>query len=195
MRRPERHAGLGHPGAARLARGQGDAEIGHQRLAVVQHHVLGLDVPVDHAVPVRVVERRGHLGRDSQCVGDRELLLPDEPVAERFPFDERHDIEEKGVGLARIEQRQDVRVLQVGGGSDFAQEALGADDGGELRPEHLDRHPAVVLRVLREEDRRHATLAHLALEAVAVGERDAEAVHEHGHGRSRAGDCRQVAGI
>ena len=46
--------------------------------------------------------------------------------------------------LSAIEQRQDVRVLQVGGGLDLAQEPLGADHRGELRPQHLDRDLAVV---------------------------------------------------
>ena len=66
-------------------------------------------------------------------------------------------------------QRQDVRVLEVGGGLDLAQEPLGADDRGQLGPQHLDRDLAVVLEVLGEVDGGHAALAELALEAVAVG--------------------------
>ncbi len=58
VRRAERHAGLGHPAPAGLAGRERDAEVGDQRLAVVQQDVLGLDVAVDHAVAVGVVERR-----------------------------------------------------------------------------------------------------------------------------------------
>ena len=50
------------------------------------------------------------------------------------------------------------------------EEPLGADDGGQFRPQHLDRHAAVVLDVLGQVDGGHAALAELALEAVAVGE-------------------------
>ena len=57
VRRAERHAGLGHPAPAGLAGRERDAEVGDQGLAVVQQDVLGLDVAVDHAVAVGVVER------------------------------------------------------------------------------------------------------------------------------------------
>ena len=169
VRRAERHAGLGHPVAAGLARGQGDAEVGHQRAAVVQQDVLGLDVAVDHPVPVGVVERRGHLGGDPHRVGHGELLLPVEPAPERLALDEGHDVEEEAVGLARVEQREDVRVLQVGGELDLGQEPLGADDGGELGPEQLEGDLPVVPEVLGQEDRGHAAGADLALDPVAVG--------------------------
>ena len=48
--------------------------------AVVEKDVLRLDVPVNHVVPVRVVERTGDLGGDANCVGDRELLFARQPV-------------------------------------------------------------------------------------------------------------------
>ena len=77
-------------------------------------------------------------------------------------------------------------MLQVGGGLDLGEEALGADDGGELGPQHLDRDLAVVLEVVGEVDRGHAALAQLALKAVAVGEGGGEAGENVGHFRSRS---------
>ena len=56
-------------------------------------------------------------------------------------------------------QRQDVRVLEIGGGLDLAQEPLGADHRGQLGAQDLDRDLAVVLEVLREVHRGHAALA------------------------------------
>ena len=171
MRRAERHPGLGHPGAAGLARGERDAEVGHQRAAVVQQDVLGLDVAVDHAVPVRVVEGVGHLAGDADRVVHRELLLAVEPVAQRLALDEGHDVEEVAVGLARVEQRKDVRVLQIGGELDLGEEPLGPDDGGQLGPEHLEGDPAVVAEVLGQIDGGHPAGPDLPVEAVAVGQR------------------------
>ena len=70
-------------------------------------------------------------------------------------------------------------MLQVRRGLDLGEEPLGADDGGELRAQHLDRDLAIVLQVLGEIDGRHAAGAELALDAVAVGEARGEAFDAH----------------
>ncbi len=52
------------------------------RVTVVQQNVLGLDVAMDDAVPMRVVERACYFARDAHCVGDRKLTLAVEPSRE-----------------------------------------------------------------------------------------------------------------
>ena len=151
--------------------GEGDAEVGHQRRPVLQQDVLRLDVAVDHALAVGVVERGGDLAREPERLLDRKLPLADQPGAERFAGDERHHVVEQAVGLARVEQSQDVRVLQVGGDLDLGQEPLAADHGGELGVQHLDGDLAAVPQVLGEVDDGHAALAELPVDAVAVGQR------------------------
>ena len=96
-------------------------------------------------------------------------------------LDEGHDVEQEAVGLARVEERQDVRVLEVGGELDLGQEPLGADHGGELGAQQLERHLAVVLEVLGEVDGGHAAGADLTFDPVAVGEGYLEAALELGH--------------
>ena len=61
-------------------------------------------------------------------------------------------------------------MLEAGGEADLPLEPLGAERGGELRQQHLERDRAVVLEVAREVDHRHAPAPELALEGVAVGE-------------------------
>ena len=73
-------------------------------------------------------------------------------------------------------------MLEVGRELDLGQEALGADHGGELGPEHLEGDAAVVADVLGEIDGRHAAGADLAVEAVAVREGGLETAEELGHG-------------
>ena len=67
-------------------------------------------------------------------------------------------------------------MLEAGGGLDFGEEALGAEDGAELGVQDLDGDLAVVLEVLGEVDGGHAALAELTLDAVAIGEGDGEAL-------------------
>ena len=70
-------------------------------------------------------------------------------------------------------------MLQRRGGLDLHHEPLGAEHGGEFGLEDLERDLAVVLQVLGEVHGRHAALAELALDAVAVGERHRESVADH----------------
>ena len=159
----------------------------------MQQDILRLDVTVDHVVPVGVVESAGHLGGDAHCVGNGELLLAGEPVAQRFSLHKRHDVVEERLGQtvrrpvgpsvrhATIKQGQDMRVLQVGRGLDLGEEPLRADDGGELRAKDLDRHLAIVLEVVGQVDGGHPPLPQLPLEPVAVGEGGLEALRNGRH--------------
>ena len=140
----------------------------------MEEDVFRLDVAVDDAVAVRVVERVGDLGGDPQRVLDRELLLAIQPVAQRLAVDERHDVEHRAVHLSRVVQGEDVRMLQVGGGADLGEEPRAADDRGELGLEDLHGDLAVVPEVVGEEDGGHPPRADLALDAVSVRERGGE---------------------
>ena len=61
-------------------------------------------------------------------------------------------------------------MLEVGGDLDFLEEPLGTEDSSQLGSEDLHRHLAMMLQILGEVDRRHATRPELALDPVAVGE-------------------------
>ena len=169
-RRTERHAGLGHARAAGLLHGEGDAEVGDQGLAVLQQDVLGLDVAVDDAALVGELEGGGDFLREPQRVVDGKLLLAMEPGPEGLALDEGHHIVEEAVGVAGVDQPQDVGMLEAGGGLDLGEEAVAADDGTELGVEDLDGDLAVVLQVLGEVDGGHAALAELTVETVTVGQ-------------------------
>jgi hypothetical protein len=156
--------------AAGLLHGERDAEVGDQRLPIVQQDVLGLDVAVDHALAMCVVERAGHLAGDAHRVGDRQLTFALEARTQRLAGDERHHVVQQAVGFAAVEQRQDVRMLQSRGGADLGEEALAAECGAEVGVQHLDGDIALVLEVVREVHGGHAASAEFALDAVAVGD-------------------------
>ena len=84
MRGAEGQPGLGDPGAAGLGHGQRDAEIGDHRLARLEQDVLRLEVPVDHAVGVGVVQGVGEQGDQANRLIHRELALALEPGAQRL---------------------------------------------------------------------------------------------------------------
>ena len=71
--------------------------------------------------------------------------VPLEAFPEGLPLHVRHDVVERRAGLARVEQRQDVGVLEPGGGLDLGQEALGSDPRGQFGLQDLDRHRPVML--------------------------------------------------
>ena len=73
VRRAETQSRFGHAAAGGGAHRERDAEVGHHRAAVVQEDVLRLDVAVDHAVPVRVVQRVSDLAGDAHRFVDAEL--------------------------------------------------------------------------------------------------------------------------
>ena len=164
---------------------------------LVQQDVLRLDVAMDDAVPVRVVERVGDLA--SRCAPRRRCgscFSRSSRSRSDLALDERHDVEDGAVGRPRVEQRQDVRMLQVRRRLDLAQEPLGAD----ARRRAPARSTLIAtwrscLRSCGEVDGGHAAGAELALDAVAVGETCTEArdvvVHSSARKTARLSNARQ----
>jgi hypothetical protein len=176
-RSPERQTSLSDPSTTGLSHSQGDPEISYDRTAVVEQNVLGLDVPVDDVVPVRIVKGTRDFSCDSDRVGDGELLLLVESLAKGLTFDIRHDVIRPTLQLtyvladeSRVNQPKDVGVLQIGGDSDLLEESLCAQDRRQLGVQNLDSDLAVVFLVVRKIDGRHAAAAQLALDEIG-GER------------------------
>src|SRR2546430_15948849 len=88
--------------------------------------------------------------------------------AEALALHVRHHVIEEPVRFPGINECQDVRVLQLRRETDLAQEPLGAEDGGKLRAEHLERDGAVVLEIASQIARGHPAAAELALDRVAA---------------------------
>ena len=180
-RRPNRQPRLGELLAAGRIDRPRDAEIGNDRVAVLDEDVLRFDVAVDDIAFVRRVERVGHFARELHGIVNRQLLLAIQEIAQRLALHVGHHIIKETVLLPRIEQRQDVRVVELCGNRDFAEEAFGADRGGEFGAQDFHRYLAVVLEVLGEVDCSHASGAQLFLDGVAIGKGGFEAVKGVGH--------------
>ena len=198
----DREPGLGETVARAGLERAGHPEIGeqrvrrHARLAAggAQEHVLGLEVAVHDAVRVGVRQCVRQLGGPAEDVGERLRAAPAETVAEALALHQRHGVPQHrraqaGLGgdLAGIEEGKDVGVLKARGEADLAQEPVGAQAGGQLGPEDLDRDRAIVADVVGAIDHGHAAAAELPLESVAVGEGNGKAAGRVGQRAVRAG--------
>jgi hypothetical protein len=174
VRRAETQARLRHPPARRRTHCQRDAEVRHHGATLVQQDVLRLDVAMDDAVAVRVVEGVSHAHGHADRLVHTQLRLAVEPAAQRLAPDERHHVEQEAGGSAGVEERQDVGVLKRRRRPDLMDEAVRTQHSGQLGLEHLDGDAAFVLQVVGKVHRRHAALAELAVYAVAVSQRVAQ---------------------
>src|SRR5262249_34475005 len=104
-----------------------------------KQNVFGLEIAVNDAVLMRVVERVRDVYRNSDRFVDRQLLFAIEPMPKALALDERHYVVQQPVRLSRIEQRQQVRMLKIRRDANLAQEALGAEHRAELGIEHFER--------------------------------------------------------
>ncbi len=83
---------------------------------------------MDDVLSMRVVEGVRDGGGDVDRFFDAELRLAIQLVAQRLAVDERHDVVKERIGFARIEEREDVWVLEIGGRLYFLDEPLGTQD-------------------------------------------------------------------
>jgi hypothetical protein len=124
-----------------------------------------------------------------RCYADRlvdgELLLTVEPRAQALPLHEGHHIVQQPVRFPRVEQRQEVRVLQVGRDLDLGQESLDTQDRAEFRIEHFQRDGAIVPDISGEVHRRHAPTTDLAIDRVSTLKGGAE-TGDHGTGEGKS---------
>ena len=73
----------------------------------------GFDVAVNHTAFVRVLQRVRDFTRELHGIRDWQLRFAVQSRAQRFTFDEWHDVEQLTIGAAGIEERQDMRMLQI----------------------------------------------------------------------------------
>ena len=167
---PGRGAGVGERGGLRQVRRRGsrpfprfrETEVEDLHLAVRrQLHVRGLEVAVDDALLVRLLERLGDLPRDWQRLVrcDRSPL---QPLGEVLALDQLHGDQVNRRAIAkrgRLEAIElcDVRVVERGEQLRLALEArepvgVGGERGGQQLQSHLAAEP----RVRRAVDLAHA---------------------------------------
>jgi len=159
-----------------------DPEVRHQDAAVLgDENVLGLDVAVHDAVLVRVLQPPGGFAPEAEGLGKRRGRRAVEPLTQVLALDVRHGEPEMACGLAGVEDGEDVRMLQPGGGVDLVEEPLGTHLDADLGAEHLERHRPPVADVLGQVDHGHPAAPELPLDGVAIAKRVAQGGAGRGH--------------
>src|SRR2546430_2579734 len=122
---------------------------------------------------VCVGERVQHLLEDPGRVHRRQFPRTCQTRSKSFPLDVGHRVVQQSGAhpvmardFARIDEGQDVGVLEVRGDADFAQEPFGAERGGHFGMEDLEGDGAVVLDDVREKHGRNAAASHFSLDLV-----------------------------
>src|SRR5687768_92001 len=126
---------------------------------------------MNQPLTVGMVQRRRHVPYDVHRLVELELLVALQPVPEGLSRDVRHDEVQDAAGFARVVERDDMRMVQLGRDLDFAQEPLGAKSGCDLGMQHFQGNLPIVLEVVRQEYRCHTTATELALDRVTVAKR------------------------
>ena len=134
-----------------------EAEVQHLDLALRRHdRVRGLDVPVDDAPPVGLLEGGGHLRPDLDDPVHVEGAARDE-LPQVLALDVLHRDEVRAVLLADVVDVGDVRVAEGRRGARLALEALAVPlVHGQLRGQDLHGHGAVEPHVPGPVDLSHA---------------------------------------
>ena len=150
----------------------GDAEIADLGVApaVGQHDVLGLDVVVQHAAGVRVIQRGSELSDQVDDRRQRRKPLAADLAGKRLARQALHrDVRAAIVGLADVEDGDDVRVGEVACGARLYEEPAAVGGvGGDLLVQAFDRHLALDVRIEAGIDHCHRAFAEDALDAVAA---------------------------
>ncbi len=158
-----------------------DAEVEHlyvlaTRAQRLDEDVLGLEVAVDDAGRMRVVERGKRLAEQLCDARGRQRPLVAHDLRERAAAQHLHDdVQGAGRGLPEVEDGDRVRVVQAAGGARLVLEALrGHRVRGNLRVEHFDRDLRVEAEVHAAVDAAHCAHADQLEQLVLTDERRAD---------------------
>ncbi len=156
---------------------------------LVEQQVRGLDVAVQHAARVRVLERRGNVAADARSLRHRQERVLVEHRAQRSAL-EQLEHHERHVVVAPVVDGDDVGMVQRGGQLRLGPEA--AQEGGVLgqrRVQHLHRHPATQAGVVGDVDATARAGADGAVQQVPTREHTAREVAHRtaGHGFNGSG--------
>ena len=174
-RRADGHAGGREPRClATVARGAGNAEVGHQRAPVdtVQQDVVGLDITMNDTAGVRVRQRIGHFMQCTSDVVDRQRTALLQSGGEVVAVDAGHHEKDEIADFVDRINRDNIRMAQLCGRFRLAQEARpDVAPERQLRRQQLDSHEPFEALVAGPIDDAHATATDFLVQFIGGTER------------------------
>ena len=167
---PECEPGFGESVVSCLRQGPSNAEICDKGMPRRQQDILGLEVAMDDATAVSVMQCVSHLRGDSKYVLERQSPVSPQSVPKRLAVHIRHGVPEEARSTAGIVKRDDVRMGEAGKKLDLTPEPLGSQHVGEVGVKSLESNGPVVLEISGQEDRSHTAAPELALNGVGARE-------------------------
>ena len=168
-----------------------EAEVEQLRAGLRQHDVAGLQIAMDDAVPVRLVERVGDLDRDSaapRSSGSAPFVSRSASVSpSRYSMTRNVD----AVLFADVVQRADVRMVELRDRPRLALEALANCASAANAGQDLDRDGAIEPRVARLVDLAHAAGAERRQDL--VGAETGAGIERQRESRERS--CRSLCAV
>ena len=152
----------------------GQAEIGHPRAALaVDEDVRGLDVAMDHALPMGIFDGLGHRGHQFRRFLGRQRPLG-QPGGQALTVDVAHREVVLSLVLADLENRHDVGMVEQGRRLRLGMKAIVVGFRGQLSGEnHFHRDDAVERNLAGLVDHAHAAAGDLVHELIIAQVADA----------------------
>lgn len=135
-----------------VAHRPGHPEVGHHDLVALEQDVVGLDVAVDDALFMGLGQRRADGPGDGERAWQGDRFLVQEQVAEVLALHVGHGEPEEVFDLPRIEDAQDVRMVQLARNADLAPETVLPYRLRQLGVQYLERDLPVVHQVVGQRD-------------------------------------------
>ena len=157
-----------------------DAEVREAGLAAGEENVLRLDVAMEHVPLVRRRQRGGDRLPDRHYLRHRQLLVALEARSQRSAVEIRQHEEQAPLVRPGIQDRNDVRMMQLRRDPHLTQKALGGDVRRELFAENLERDRSAKLAIARKPNGRRRTATELSLNRIPTGEFARDDAGRHG---------------
>lgn len=117
---------------------------------------------------MRILPSRSYLAGNANRLVDRQLLFARQSVAQGLTRDVGHDVVQMPTGIAGFVEGENGRVIELGGDRDFSEEAVRSEDRSQIGSNDFDGDGAVVLEVVRQVHRGHASATEFAVDSVAL---------------------------